>query len=288
MKKVAIDRVKDMHSIRACCRAMGLSRSSYYETEERTKRRKEHEAPIVQAIRNIRKHRFKRHYGSPRMSDELGEQGFSIGRHSTARLMRRYGLQAVKKRRFVHTTDSKHHQPIAANTLQRRFDVGGEQHRWAGDITYLRTLQGWVYMAAIIDLRTRKWVGFAIASHMQASLVTDALNMALEQEQNLPTLMHSDRGSQYASDAHRALLKQRGIAMSMSRKGNCWDNAVSESFFGTFKTEVGDSFVDDNDVRSCAFDYFNFYNRQRRHSTLGNIAPLAFEQNLQLQKQNLC
>jgi len=280
MKKAAIDQLNNTHSIRACCRALDLSRSAYYEVQARAKKRKEREAPVVNAIKEVRKHRFKRHYGSPRMSNELRDRGFDVGRHQTARLMRQYDLGAAKKKRFVRTTDSKHDNPIAANILNRQFDVGVRERVWVGDITYLRTPQGWLYMAAIVDLGTRKWVGFSIAAHMEASLVNDALNMALLQERDQPLLMHSDRGSQYASGDHRDILKHRGITMSMSRKGNCWDNAVSESFFATFKNEAGDMFLDEYDTRSVAFDYFNFYNRERRHSTLGNISPTAFEQNL--------
>lgn len=277
MKRDAIARLKGEHSVRACCRALGMSRSAYYESEDRLERREADERPIVKDIEKIHQHRYMRYYGSPRMVDELVARGHQIGRHKTARIMRKYGLAATKQRRFVRTTDSKHAEPIAPNLLNRDFVTGSGTRAWCADITYLRTLQGWLYLAVVLDVRTRKWVGFAVADHMRTELVDAALQMALLQEYEAPSLMHSDRGSQYASDGHRRLLRQYNIKLSMSRKGNCWDNAVAESFIGTFKTEAGDTFVDDADAQAVVFDYQCFYNRKRRHSALGNRSPLEFE-----------
>lgn len=282
MKRDAIARLKDEYSVRACCRAMGISRSSYYESEERLEKREAAERPIVEDIKAIQKHRYMRYYGSPRMVDELVARGHRIGRHQTARIMKKHGLAARKQRRFVRTTDSKHAEPIAPNCLQRDFETGSGERVWCADITYLRTLSGWLYMATVLDVRTRKWVGYAVASHMRTELVDAALRMALVQELEAPSMMHSDRGSQYASDSHRRLLKQNNIKLSMSRKGNCWDNAVAESFFGTFKAEAGDTFVDEADANAVVFDYQCFYNRKRRHSALGNRSPMQFEMELQL------
>lgn len=277
MKRQAIARLKGEHSVRACCGALGISRSSYYESAERLAERKEAERPIVEAIKQVHRHRFKRYYGSPRMTDELRGRGHNISRHRTARLMRKHGLRAAMRHRFVRTTDSTHKQPVAQNVLDRDFAVGAGSRAWCADITYLGTPHGWLYLAVVLDLRTRKWVGYAVAKHMESKLVTAALTMALYQEHDTPKLMHSDRGSQYASAEHRALLRQQGIALSMSRKGNCWDNAVTESFFGTLKTEAGDTFLDEDDARAVLFDYQSFYNRERKHSALQNSSPRQFE-----------
>lgn len=280
MKRDAIARLKDEHSVRACCRALGISRSSYYESEGRLQRREEQERPIVEDIKAAQKHRYKRYFGSPRMVGELQKRGHNIGRHKTARIMRKYDLAASKRRRFVRTTEAKHGQPVAPNHLNRSFKAGSEERVWCADITYLWTLSGWMYLAVVLDVRTRKWVGYAVANHMRTELVDEALRMALFHQVHEPDMMHSDRGAQYASEQHRELLKDHGITLSMSRKGDCWDNAMVESFNGTFKTEVGDTFVDEHDVRASVFDYHCFYNRERPHSTLGYLTPEQFEEQL--------
>jgi len=276
MRREAVAGLCGEHSVRAACRALGISRSSYYESEQRLAKRKVAEEPIVRDIKEVQKHRYKRYFGSPRMMGALRERGHNIGRHQTARIMRKYNLPAAKRHRFVRTTDSKHSHPVAENLLNRSFKAGQEERVWCADITYLRTLYGWMYLAVVLDLRTRKWVGFAVASHMRAELVDVALGMALLQEGEVPQMMHSDRGVQYASEQHRDLLDEYDITLSMSRKGNCWDNAVVESFNGTFKNEVGDTFVDEDDVRSSVFDYHCFYNRERPHSSLGYRSPQQF------------
>ena len=284
MKGEAIARLHSEYSVRACCRALGISRSSYYESEERLKAREEQERPIVEDIKAAQKHRYKRYFGSPRMVGELRSRGHNIGRPQTARIMRKYDLPASKRRRFVRTTDSKHDQPVAQNHLNRSFKAGSEKRVWCADITYLWTPCGWMYLAVVLDVRTRKWVGYAVADHMRAELVDDALRMALVQECYAPHMMHSDRGVQYASEQHRLLLKDNSITLSMSRKGDCWDNAMVESFNGTFKTEVGDTFVDEQDVRRSVFDYYCFYNQERPHSALGYRSPQKFEDELNRQE----
>ena len=158
--------------------------------------------------------------------------------------------------------------------------MGASNNSWCADITYLRTGHDWVYLAAVLDLRTRKWVGYAVAPHMKTSLVNSALEMALYQESDKPELVHTDRGSQYASADHRKLLADKGINLSMSGKGACWDNSAMESFFGTFKHEVGDTFIDEDDAKAAVFDFQTFYNRERRHSTLNNKSPIHFEKQL--------
>lgn len=284
MKRQAITRLTPVHSVRTCCRALGVSRSSYYESSHRQTARAQAEKPIVDAIKDVHRHRYKSAYGSPRMVEELRGRGHEISRHKTARLMREYQLKAKTRRRAVRTTDSKHSTPIAANVLARRFEVGEPKRAWCADITYLKTPTGWLYLAAILNVGTRKWVGYAVDTTMHSTLIDRALSMALCQETRLPTLMHTDRGSQYASAQHRAMLRRYGITLSMSRKGNCWDNAVIESFFGTFKEEAGDTFIDQEDARSVVFDYQAFYNRERRHSALANRSPIQFEMDLQREK----
>jgi len=194
--------------------------------------------------------------------------------------MRQQGIKAVQRKRFTRTTDSKHELGVVPNELRRDFSVGQVNQKWTGDITYLRTLSGFVYLAAIIDLGTRKWVGYAVASHMRTSLCLEALEMALRHEGRAPRLKHTDRGSQYASEDYRRRLKDKGIVLSMSAKGDCWDNAVSESFFGTLKTELGDTFVDLSDAERELFDYWIFYNRHRRHSTLEFQSPEKYAKGL--------
>ena len=280
MKREAVARLTGEHSVRACCRAMGISRSSYYESAKSAGKREEAERPIVEAINDVHKHRYKRFYGSPRMSDELASRGHTVTRHQTARIMRKHGIKAETQRRFVRTTDSKHKEPIAENLLARDFNAGNSASVWCADITYLRTTRGWLYLAAILNLRTRKWVGYAVDVHMKNGLVNSALDMALLQEGESPEMIHTDRGSQYASQPHRKLLALNNISLSMSRKGNCWDNAPMESFFGTFKNEVGDTFLDKADANAAIFDYQAFYNRERRHSALNNQSPMQFESDL--------
>ena len=225
MKRNAVTRLRleDGHSVREACRALGFSRSSHYESKNCAERRAKTEAPIVKAIAKVQEHRYKKFYGSPRMADELCESGHRLTRHQTARLMNKYNLPAAKHRRFIKTTDSAHREPVAENLLGRNFDVGAGNHAWCGDITYLRTETGWIYMAAVLDLSTRKWVGYAVAPNMKTNLVKSALDMALYQESEQPELMHTDRGVQYASSEHRDMLRKNGITLSMSGKGECWD-----------------------------------------------------------------
>lgn len=208
---------------------------------------------------------------------ELKQKGFAINRKKVARLMRQQGIQAVKRKRFCKTTDSKHGLAIAPNVLGRDFAIGQVNHRWTGDITYLWTPHEVLYLAVILDVGTRKWIGYAVANHMRTSLCLEALDMALQHEGTAPVLKHNDRGSQYASDAYRARLQQRGITVSMSGKGDCWDNAITESFFGRFKTELGDTFENQREANKDIFDYWLFYNKQRLHSTLGFVPPERYE-----------
>ncbi len=197
-------------------------------------------------------------YGSRRLSASLKAQGLPAGRHRVRRLMKRHGLKARWKRKFTHTTDSRHDLPVAANVLDRRFKPSAADQAWVADITYIRTERGWLYLAAVLDLYSRKIVGWAMAPSMPAELVCCALQMAIVLRQPKPGLiMHTDRGSQYASQAHRDLLAKHKLVASMSRKGNCWDNAVMERFFLNLKME-----------RVWQRRYANPCRSQRRHHPL--------------------
>ena len=210
----------------------------------------------------------------------------AVGRNCVARIMRNAEITARWRRPFQHTTDSKHHLPVAENILARRFYAERPNQRWVTDITYVWTQQGWLYLAVVIDLFSRRVVGWSMANHMRTELVINALTMALgtrAPEKDL--LHHSDRGSQYASIAYQRALKQHGIAVSMSRRGECYDNAVAESFFGTLKTELihRQTWPTHASARSAIHDYIElFYNRKRRHSTLGYRTPAEFEAHYEL------
>lgn len=262
------------------CRLFGFSRSGWYAARKRQEcpPRADAEAVHLQAA-------FAASggtYGSRRLSASLRAAGFDTGRHRARSLMRQRGLHARTRRQWRHTTHSRHELPIADNVLQRRFNPVGINQAWASDITYVRTNSGWLYLAAVMDLRSRRIVGWAMASAMPAQLVYEALQMALVTRQPGPGLIvHSDRGSQYASTEYRSLLDAHGCIASMSRKGNCWDNAAMERFFLSLKLERvwSAGYANHLEARCDIADYIvNFYNRQRLHSTLGYQSPAAFEQ----------
>jgi len=222
-----------------------------------------------------------RSYGSRRLRQALGDQGIRLGRYRVRSLMRELKLKPVWKRKFVHTTDSNHQQPVFDNVLNRQFKPEQTNRAWVSDITYIRTLSGWLYLAVVLDLASRKIVGWAMAPEMPASLVCSALKIALAQRQPPPGLIvHSDRGSQYASQEYRDLLATHGLIGSMSRKGNCWDNAVMERFFLNLKRERvwQRQYANHGEARRDITDYIvNFYNSRRLHSTLGYRSPNDYE-----------
>jgi transposase InsO family protein len=271
------------------CGALQVSRSGFYDWAKRDpSKRTQEEQRLRVEIRSIHR-RSRRSYGSPRVHRELRRRGIGCSRKRTERLMREDGIRAKKKRRFRVTTDSNHSRPVAPNLLQRRFAVKagtGLDRVWVSDITYLPTREGWLYLAVVLDLASRRVVGWAMKDSLETALAADALTMALGSRRPTPGLLHhSDRGVQYASEAYQAILVQHGITCSMSRKGNCYDNAVAESFFASLEWEL----IEDSDwhtheeARRAVFDYIEvWYNRQRLHSSLGYRSPAEYEQQLAL------
>ena len=221
-------------------------------------------------------------YGSPRVHAELKEQGVHCARKRIARLMREQGITPKRKRCRVATTNSQHENPVAPNLLQQDFTATEPNAKWVTDITYLPTAQGWLYLAVVLDLYSRLVVGWSMSAHCDEELAENALHMALARRRPSPGLLHhSDRGSRYPSRAYRQLVEHSGMIVSMSRKGNCWDNAAMESFFGSLKEEcVGSTIYQSHEeARLALFTYLEiFYNRIRRHSTLGYVSPLIYEQ----------
>lgn len=237
------------------------------------------DAQLLALIQSIHAE-LKGAYGSPRMVRELRARGFPVSKARVERLMREHGLRGRHKRRYKATTDSKHSLPVAENLLQRDFTPSGPNEVWTSDITYLWTDEGWLYLAIVLDLFNREVVGWSLKPRMTADLVTEALTMAWFRRQPPPGLIHhSDRGSQYASHAFQDQLRQYGMICSMSRKGNCWDNAPTESWFNSFKNErvFGERFCTREAMKATAFEYIEvFYNRKRLHSTLGYTSPVQF------------
>jgi putative transposase len=224
----------------------------------------------------------KGEYGWPRIWKELLANGVRVGKERIQRLMKLHGIKARGKRKFVVTTDSKHNLPIAPNLLNRDFQPAQPNAVWTSDITYIQTDEGWLYLAAVIDLYSRQVVGWSMQPHMQTSLVTDALRMAWFRRRPEPGLIfHSDRGSQYCSHAFQQTLSEYGMQSSMSRKGNCWDNAPTESLWGSLKVGrlYGMRFETRRQAMDEVIDWLTFYNHRRLHSTLGYISPMQFEKN---------
>lgn len=272
--------LRDEFPVAFMCRVLGVSRSGFYAwcSRPESARSKENKELVTEIKRVHAESRGT--YGSPRIHAELQEQGVEVGRKRVARLMRENGVAAGGRRRYRKTTDSDHDHRVAPNVLDREFVVTAKNRVWAGDITYVWTSEGWLYLAVVLDLFSRRVVGWAVADHMRTDLVLRALDEALLRRRPGGDLLHhSDRGSQYASDDYRARLEALGIECSMSRKGNCWDNAVVESFFGTLKTELGDlAGCTRAEARAALFEYVEvFYNRERRHSYLGYVSPARYE-----------
>jgi len=270
--------------VKKMAKCLNVSRSRFYRwLHEKPCSRKESNTRLLELIQNIFAIR-KRRYGSPRIHKDLKESGYKCGHNRVSRIMRENGLRARQKRKFKVTTDSKHDLPVSPNLLKRNFEVKKRDKIWVSDITYIWTLQGWLYLCVVIDLFSRKVVGWSMGSRITAELTKDALQIAImnrKPDENL--IFHSDRGSQYASYEFREVLKQNKMIQSMSRKGDCWDNACAESFFSTLKMEevFHQIYRTRNEARSSIFEYIAiFYNRQRRHSSLGYVCPDEYEFNM--------
>lgn len=274
-----------MWPVGVMCGVLEVSRSGYYAwrnrpQSERWQRRRE----LVAEMREIHADKDMRNYGSPRMHQELVARGRQVCENTVARLMQDHDLRSTTAQKFRATTDSKHSHPVAQNHLNQEFEQSGPNRAWVSDITYIPTREGWLYLVCVLDLYSRKVVGWSMSSRMTKELVLSALEMAVKRrcpdgEQSL--LHHSDRGSQYCSAAFQAALLRSGIRCSMSRKGNCYDNAVMESFFATLKKELvhQSDYATRQEARQSLFEYVEvFYNRRRRHSALGYVSPDQYEQ----------
>jgi len=265
------------------CKALDVSRSGYYAWRKRKPSARETAAQImIQHIRRIHK-KSKKTYGSPRIHAKLKHEGILCSLNRVARLMRKDKIFGERKRHKTLTTNSNHSYPVAPNLLKRDFYAEKPNQKWVSDITYIPTQEGWLYLAAVMDLFSRRIIGWHMSSHIDTSLVENSLLMALGQREILPGLIHhSDRGSQYASNTIRQLLQNHDIVVSMSRTGNCYDNAVIESFFSTLKCEwIGFQVYPSRILAKRDIFYFiqAFYNPERLHSSLGYLSPVMFEEN---------
>jgi putative transposase len=276
-----VDSEKAAFPVGVLCEAVGVSRSAYYAWRRSGPSERElANERLLAEIRAIHVENEAR-YGSPRILDELRERGHEVGKHRVARLMRENGIFGRIRRRFRHTTDSNHKLPVAPNLLEQDFTATAPNQAWVGDITYIWTAEGWAYLAVLLDLYSRRVVGWALRKSLSREGALSALEHALTCRRPPPGLVHhTDRGSQYASHEYRGVLAQHGAACSMSAAGNCYDNAVAESFFATLKKELvhGCAF----ETRSEAYDAIshyieNYYNAKRRHSAAGNQSPINFE-----------
>ena len=273
-----IEDCRDEYPVRVLCEALDVSPSGYYAWRSRPESpRKTANRALLTEIRQLHEQHRKR-YGAPRIHAALRAHGRIVSRGRVERLMRHHGIRAQRPRAFrVCTTDSNHTLPVAPNLLDRNFTATRPNEVWVTDLTYVPTDEGWLYLAVVLDLFSRKVVGWAMRDHMRTELPLAALTMAIQRQRPAPGLLHhSDRGSQYASAEYRKVLKSHGIVPSMSRKGNCWDNAPMESFFGTAKSELvhHQRYPTREAAKRDLFAYIEgYYNRQRLHSALGYLTP---------------
>ena len=288
MKYAWIKRHQYRWPITVQCDVLGVSASGYFahtaDTDPKassgTRHRLSDEAVLVHI--KAAHAASKGEYGWPRIWKELLANGVRVGKDRIQKLMKQHGIKARGKRRYVITTDSKHDLPIAPNLLDRNFTPDQPNTVWTSDITYIATDEGWRYLAAVIDLYSRQVVGWSMQPHMETSLVSDALRMAwFRRRPNAGLIFHSDRGSQYCSHAFQAILAEYGMQSSMSRRGNCWDNAPTESLWGSLKVGRlhGMKFATRRQAMDEVIDWLTFYNHRRLHSTLGYISPMQYEQN---------
>jgi putative transposase len=276
-----VERHRGRWPVRLMCRVLHVSPGGYYDWRGRPQStRVQRREALVVAIKAVHAE-AKARYGSPRVHRELVARGQACCVNTVSRLMREHGIAAKTKRKFRCTTDSNHDRPVAENVVNRQFDPAAADRVWTADITYVATGEGWLYLAAVEDLYSKRIVGWSMGPRIDSRLVVDALEMALARR--LPSdglVAHSDRGSQYASEHYQGLLARHGVVCSMSRRANCWDNAPMESFFATLKKELvhGAAFATRAEARAELFEYIEvFYNRSRRHSSLGYLSPIDYE-----------
>jgi transposase InsO family protein len=283
MRYQFIDDYRDDWPVRVMCRVLRVSPSGFYAWRSRpVSDQAIRHGELVQKVQQIFQDN-RRVYGSPRVHEQLLANGDYCSVSTVAKIMRKQGLKAKGTKRFnPTTTDSKHDQPIADNLLQRDFSATGPNQKWVADITYIPTRMGWLYLAVVLDVFSRRVVGWSVADHLRADLVCQAFRMAIRKRKpDAGLIHHSDRGVQYASGVYQDLLGLYGITCSMSRKGNCYDNAMMESFMGTLKVELvhGSDWGDHDQASQAVFEYIEvFYNRVRLHSSLGYKSPLDYEQ----------
>lgn len=281
MKYAYLHQQRTLFPVSVMCRVLNVSRSGYYDwcTRPESLRSKE-DRRLLQQLHRIHQ-RSRLNYGIIKAWKTLNAEGIQCGRDRVARLRRVNGIYAQRHKRFVVTTRSKHRYWITPNRLNRNFNVETPDRIWVGDVTFVATRRGWLYLAVLLDLYSRKVVGWSMSNYNNGQLVNDCLAMAIEHRQPAPGLIHhTDRGSTYAMQSYRDTLEQHGIISSMSRKGDCWDNAVAESFFANLKNELvyWKKFNNQNEARAAIFDYIElFYNRQRLHQTLNYHSPEQFE-----------
>ena len=282
MKYAFIKRHQENFTVTRMCHLMEVSQSAYYDWLQRPQSaRSLEDGRLGEKVRES--HRKSRGaYGARRIREDLMEDNETISRMRVGRLMKQHGLQSKTRRKFKATTNSNHGRPVAPNVLERKITVERPDQVYAGDITYIPTDEGWLYLAVFIDLYSRAIVGWAMSERMPAELVNDALLMATwKRKPGKGLVVHSDRGSQYASELYQKTLKEHGFICSMSRKGNCWDNAPSESFFHTLKTELTHHrrYQTREEAKQEIFEYIEvFYNRHRRHSTIGYQTPMGYDE----------
>jgi transposase InsO family protein len=276
-----IDAGKAMLPVSHLCQLLDIPRSSYYERRKRPPSRRALRNAVLAVYVAAVHYRSKRRYGSPRIVRALRKQGICVSKKRVARLMREQRLVARPKRRFVVTTDSDHEYPVAPNLVARNFVADAPNQLWVGDITYVWTREGWMYLAVLIDVYSRRVVGWAMRPSLSRELAIEALRRALELRRPAPGLVHhTDRGCQYASRDYRRLLAGAGITTSMSRSGNCLDNAMAESFFATLEHELlrDHLFESRSEALQAVAEYLeNFYNRERMHSALDYASPIEYE-----------
>jgi len=281
MKYWFMDQHSSTHGVQKMCRIIGASRSGYYQwkIQPQSRRQKENEK-ILMEIKESHKN-SRRAYGSPRIVEDLKAKGMKCGKNRVARLMKIHGIVGKAKKRFKATTNSNHALPVAENLLNQNFTAEKPNTVWLSDITYVPTLEGWLYLVVILDLFSRQILGWAMSDRLTSGFVVKALYQAIgRRHPGSGCIFHSDRGIQYASTDCRDVLMAYGFIQSMSRKGNCYDNAVAESFFHTLKTELVYDYRYETraEARQSIFEYIEmFYNRKRRHSALGYRSPISFE-----------